>query len=213
MTMPRPTIDALVEDLQPSSPLRPRQAVAGVLGVLAVAVGVVAIQYGLRPDIMAGKPHPMIMIREGTLLLLGGATLGAVLRAARPGVGQSSSEWLWALGAALLFPATALILSVTEGRIPIQDIASRNAYYCLGISLVSGLVIGAVLTAWLRRGAPTNLAQAGWLVGLSSGSFGAFAYGLHCPSISIYYVGMWYSLAVALCALIGRAIVPRLIRW
>jgi hypothetical protein len=185
MTMTRPTIDALVEDLQPSAPLKPRQAIAGVLGVLGVAIGVVAIQYGLRPDIMAGKPHPMIMIREGTLLLLGGATLGAVLRSARPGVGQGNSGWLWALGAALLFPATALFLSVTEGRIPFHEIASRNAYYCLVVSLASGLVIGGVLTVWLRRGAPTNLAQAGWLVGLSSGSFGAFAYGLHCPSISI----------------------------
>ena len=53
----------------------------------------------------------------------------------------------------------------------------------------------------------------GWLVGLASGSFGAFAYGLHCVSITVFYVGLWYTGAVALCALLGRLIVPRLIRW
>ncbi len=45
------------------------------------------------------------------------------------------------------------------------------------------------------------------------GSFGAFAYGLHCPSITVFYVGLWYTGAILLCALVGRLIVPRLIRW
>lgn len=213
MKMGMQTIDALVENLKPAPPLRPRRAVLGVLGVLGVAVGVVAIQYGLRPDIMAGQPHPMVMIREGMLLLLGGATLGAVIRAARPGVGQVSYDWLWVLAAATLFPATAIFLSMANGRFPATDLMPPSVYYCVGISLVSGLVIGSVMTLWLRRGAPTNLAQTGWLVGLSSGSFGAFAYGLHCPSISVYYVGLWYTVVIAACAVAGRMIVPRLIRW
>jgi hypothetical protein len=213
MTMHRQTIDALVENLKPAPLLRPRQAVLGVVGVLAVAVAVVAVQYGLRPDIMAGQPHPMVMIREGMLLLLGGATLGAVIRAARPSVGQVSYEWVWVLAAATLFPATAAFLSMVNGRFPMTDLMATSVYYCVGISLVSGLVIGGVVTLWLRRGAPTNLSQAGWLVGLSSGSFGAFAYGLHCPSISVYYVGLWYTIVIAACAVAGRMIVPRLIRW
>ena len=73
--------------------------------------------------------------------------------------------------------------------------------------------MGSVLTAWLRRGASTALNRAGWLVGLASGSFGAFAYSLHCPSNSIYYVGIFYSAVVAISAAVGRLIVPAAIRW
>jgi len=29
----------------------------------------------------------------------------------------------------------------------------------------------------------------------------------------VVYIGVWYSLAVGVCALLGRLIVPRLIRW
>jgi hypothetical protein len=213
MSMKRSNIDALVADLAPVAPVKPVTAILGVLAVVAVAVAVVALQFGLRPDVVAGRPQPMIMIREGLLLLLGGAALGAVVRSARPGVGQLSFEWVWVLAAAMLFPAVAVFLSFLHGEFPMSDLMSPSARYCMGISLVSGLIIGGVLTAWLRRGAPTALARTGWLVGLASGSFGAFAYGLHCPSSSIYYIGLWYALAVGSCALLGRLIVPRLIRW
>ncbi|MGB5724829.1 MAG: NrsF family protein [Parasphingorhabdus sp.] len=36
---------------------------------------------------------------------------------------------------------------------------------------------------------------------------------MHCPFNSIFYVGLWYSLAVAICAIAGRLVVPHLIRW
>jgi hypothetical protein len=210
---PHSGIDALVADLVPVRRVRPAAAIAGVAAVVIVAVGVIALQFGLRADVMAARPHPMIMIREGMLLLLGGATLGAVIQSARPGVGRHNGGWLWVLAAAMLFPLTAIVLSMINGRFPMPDAMSPSAPYCMGISLTSGLIIGGVLTAWLRSGAPTVPARTGWLVGLSSGSFGAFAYGLHCPSDSVYYVGLWYSIAIGACAVLGRLIVPRLIRW
>ncbi len=213
MTMQHSPIAALVADLVPVRRVRSAPAIAGVAAVVVAAIAVVALLFGLRPDVIAGRPHPMIMVREGMLLLLGGASLGAVIRSARPGIGRHSVDWLWVLAAAMLFPLTAVALSLINGRFPMSDMVSPSAPYCLGISLVSGLVIGGVLTAWLRRGAPTVPTRSGWLVGLASGSFGAFAYGLHCPSQSVYYIGLWYSLAIGACALLGRLIVPRLIRW
>ena len=90
---------------------------------------------------------------------------------------------------------------------------SVDGPWCFGVSIGGGLLIGAGLTLWLRSGAPTAINRIGWLVGLTSGSFGAFAYGLHCSSISVFYVGLWYTGAIMLCALLGRLIVPRLIRW
>ena len=207
------SIDSLVADLTPVARVRPRGALGLVLGTTALAIMWVALRFGIRPDLLAGTPHPIVVIRGGILLLLGFASLAGIVTAARPGVGQASHGWRWALAAAALFPVTSLLLSLVNGGFPQDDMHSPNGPWCLGISTVGATLIGGALTAWLRRGAPTALNRAGWLVGLAAGSFGAFAYGLHCPSTTVYYVGLWYSGAVAMCALAGRLIVPPLIRW
>lgn len=206
-------IETLVADLQPVRPVEPRAGALLAVVAAAVAAAIVAAWLGVRPDIVAGNPHPVVMMREGMLLVLGFAALAAVVASARPGIGQSSTGWRWALAAASLFPLTSIALSVTGGGFPLEVLYSVDGPWCLAVSIAGGLMIGAALTLWLRRGAPTALNRIGWLVGLASGSFGAFAYGLHCVSITVFYVGLWYTGAVALCALIGRLIVPRLIRW
>jgi hypothetical protein len=206
-------INSMVEDLLPVRRLRRGDAVLAVAAVTVLVAVIVAIRFGLRDDILAGAPHPIVILRAGTLLLLGYASLLAVTASARPHVGQSSTGWRWALAAALLFPAASLIASVLQGRYPIETFWATSGPWCLGISGASGLAIGAVLTLWLRRGAPTSLNRAGALVGLTAGSFGTFAYSLHCPSMTVHYIGLWYTLAVILCVVMGRLIVPRLIRW
>jgi len=206
-------IETLVADLQPVRPVSPRGGVLIALVAAAVVVAVVAATLGLRPDVVAGDPHPVVMMREGMLLLLGFASLAAVVASARPGVGQSSTGWRWALAAASLFPLTSIALSMTSAGFPMDVLFSVDGPWCFGVSIGGGLLIGAGLTLWLRSGAPTAINRIGWLVGLTSGSFGAFAYGLHCSSISVFYVGLWYTGAIMLCALLGRLIVPRLIRW
>lgn len=206
-------IETLVADLKPVRPVSPRGGALIAFVGAAVVVGVVAATLGFRPDVVSGDPHPVVMMREGMLLLLGFASLAAVVASARPGVGQSSTGWRWALAAAALFPLTSIILSMNGGGFPVEVLFSVDGPWCLGVSTAGGLLIGAGLTLWLRAGAPTALNRIGWLVGLASGSFGAFAYGLHCASITVYYVGLWYTGAVLLCAVLGRLIVPRLIRW
>jgi hypothetical protein len=206
-------IEALTQDLVPVRRVKPRDALLVVGLATMVAVAVVFARFGLRADVMAGTPHPMVMIRCGTLLLLGFAALSAVIASARPGVGQASHGWRWALAGAALFPVTSAVLSLVNGGFPRAVLVAHSVPYCIGISTVSGLVIGGALALWLRTGAPTALNRAGWLVGLSAGSFGTFAYSLHCPSDTVYYIGLWYTLAVAISAMIGRLVVPRLIRW
>ena len=206
-------IETLVADLQPVRPVDPRGGALLAVAAFAVTGAVVAAFFGLRPDIVAGDPHPMVMMREGMLLILGFASLAAVIASARPGVGQSSTGWRWALAAALLFPLISIGLSANNGGFPVEVLFWVDGPYCLAISISGGLLIGGALALWLRRGAPTALNRMGWLVGLTAGSFGTFAYGLHCASITVFYVGLWYTAAVALCALLGRLIVPRLIRW
>lgn len=217
MTSGFDTIDTLAADLEPVRPLRSRSGLAATLFAVAIsATGVFAV-FGFRSDILAFAPEPIVVIRAGLLFLLGLATTLATVQAARPSVGRGGNGWPWALGAALVLPLAAILLfgvHLVTGE-PFQTGALDFSYglNCLGISGTSALVIGGVLTSWLRRGAPTDVARAGWLVGLSAGSFGTFAYSLHCPSNSIYYIGLLYSMAVGLCAIAGRLIVSRIVRW
>jgi hypothetical protein len=210
-------IESLVADLVPVRALRRRDAIGSIVAATAVASVAVIAVFGIRPDIMAGNPHPIVILRAGLLILLGLATVGAVAAAARPAVGRANNGWLWALAAAALLPAAALIRfaynMMTGDMLDTYLIDLEFGGKCLAISGVGGLWIGSLLTLWLRRGAPTALNRAGWLVGLAAGSFGTFSYSLFCGSDSIFYIGFWYSIAVALCAVVGRLIVPPLIRW
>ena len=210
-------LDLLVADLQPVRRIKPVEGLALVASAAAAVALYIVMRYGLRADIVAGAPEPMVVIRGGMLVLLGTATAFAATAAARPAVKQSQNGWGWALAAAALLPAAAAILylyhRLTGMPFPPGAFDFRYAPWCLGLGCGGALLMGSVLTAWLRRGAPTALNRAGWLVGLASGSFGAFAYSLHCPSNSIYYVGIFYSAVVAISAAVGRLIVPAAIRW
>jgi hypothetical protein len=207
------TIEALVADLAPVRRLRPEHGILLTVAATIVASSAVAMRYGLRADIVAGEPGPMVIIRSGMLLLLGLATSFAVVSAARPGVGLRHDGWRWALAAALLFPFAAMCMATYGGGVPPGAMRPDLGYYCLGVSSASALLIGGLLTFWLRKGAPTAINRAAWLVGLAAGSFGTFAYSLHCPVTNIYYIGLWYSLAVGIGAIAGRMLIPPLIRW
>ena len=118
---------------------------------------------------------------------------GAVGSLARFGVGVAMARWL-----GLAFPWGTLTVNILGG---------------LAMGLLAGLASAAVLVAWLRRGAPTSPERAGWITGIAAGSLGMFAFSLYCPDDSIYHIGLWHSASVIVAALLGRLIVPRLIRW
>jgi hypothetical protein len=207
------SIEAFVADMAPVKRVDPRRGMI-VVGVLALVASVfVVVHYGARADLAEGYPGSIVLLRGGMLLLLGISSLFAVTASARPSVGQAHNGWRWMLAAALLFPAAALVQFIWSGDVPQGALAPAIGHYCLKISGVSALLMGSALTLWLRQGAPTGLNRAGWLVGLTAGSFGTFAYSLHCPMNNIFYIGLWYSLAVGTAAAVGRLVVPRIIRW
>jgi hypothetical protein len=207
------SVEALVSDMAPVKRVDPRHGMIVVALLALVASGFVVVHYGARIDLAEGNPGSIVLLRGGMLLLLGISSLFAVTASARPSVGQAHNGWRWMLAAAFLFPAAALVQFGWMGDIPQGALAPAIGRYCLRISCLSALLIGSALTLWLRQGAPTGLNRAGWLVGLTAGSFGTFAYSLHCPMNNIFYIGLWYSLAVGMAAVAGRLIVPRIIRW
>ncbi len=205
-------IAALVDDLEPVTALSPRRPLLMAAAITAAMLAVVALMSGVRADVMAGQPDPMFLIRSGMLLLLGGGTAHAVLGMASPAVGKPHMSWQMALAAAFLFPLAALIVALT-GDMGNAMAEMYSVGQCLMFSAIGACATAIPMILHLRRGAPTSPTRAGWLVGIASGGLGAFAYNLHCPFNSIVYIGLWYTLAVGLCAVVGRLVVPRLIRW
>jgi hypothetical protein len=203
---------ALVDDLEPVKPVRSAIPLAASAAITLAAIGLIIAFQGMRADLLAGHPDEMFLIRSGVLLLLGGATAHAVTSMASPAVGRSQNGWQMALAAAVLFPLSALIVALT-GDIGPAISAMNSGIRCMGYSLIGGLATAVPMVLMLRKGAPTSPERAGWLTGISAGGLGAFAYNLHCPFNNVVYIGLWYSLALIICALVGRLIVPRLIRW
>lgn len=207
------SIDDLVADLTPVRPMRPAHGIIIVAAMTMLAVLVTALGVGLRPDIMAGDPHIMVMQRTLVLLLLGATALVAVVETVQPRVGARTQAWTLGLFIAAAFPTITLFTAARSLSLPIEEMTSPTALWCLGVSLSSALCIGTALTLWARRGAVMAMNRTAWLIGLAAGAFGTMAYSLHCPSTTLSYVGIWYSAAVGTSALAGRMIIPPLLRW
>lgn len=205
-------IQQLVDDLEPVKILRPRRSLALSIAIMIVALAIAVLWLGPREDVMSGHPTPMFLLRGGTLLLLGIANAYAVLGMASPSVGRQAVSWQIALAAAALFPLAAIIVGMTTDPMPALT-AMKDGMECMRMSVIGGLATAVPMVLHLRRGAPTSPERAGWLTGVAAGGLGAFAYSLHCPANDIIYIGFWYTLAVAITAVAGRLIVPRLIRW
>lgn len=201
-------IDSLVADLTPVAPMRSGPAIARTTAAVIASVAVIALSLGLRGHVSA-----LFLLSAGLFLVLGIAAALTLIAMARPQVGSDRTGWAWAAAMATLLPATTLVLGLSHVPSAWAESDPRAGLLCLAMGLLAGLASAAVLIAWLRRGAPTSPEHAGWVTGIAAGSLGMFAFSLYCPDDSIYHIGLWHSASVIASALLGRLIVPRLIRW
>lgn len=210
--VPNPLIASLADDLTPVTPLRRRNGWLLALGALAVTVLAVALYAGLWQAGLAGTAAPMFFVTHGLLLLLGLAAAGAVLSLSAPAVGNRPDAPRWTSAMLAILPLTALVTALAGGH-ELADLYDAHSIYCLASgTLASGLTFAA-LTWWLRRGAPVSTGAAGLWAGVAAGAIGSFAYGLSCPIDTVGHLGVWHIAPVAICAVLGRIALPRLIRW
>lgn len=215
MSMNRPNpnlIDSLVAELAPVAPMRSGPAIFRTVAAVLTSVTVIALSLGLRNHVSA-----LFLLSAGLFLILGITAALTLIAIARPQVGSDRTSWnsSWGGAAAMaaLLPATTLVLGVSHLPSAWAESDPRGGMLCLAMGLLAGLTSAAVLVAWLRRGAPTSPERAGWITGIAAGSLGMFAFSLYCPDDSIYHIGLWHSASVIVAALLGRMIVPGLIRW
>jgi hypothetical protein len=208
---PDALIAALVDDLGPATPLRRWRGLALFAAAAALTVAIVVFALGLRPGIATGHVAPMFLLANGLYAMLGIAAAATTVSMARPQVGNRHDGWTWAAAMTALLPAAALLMQLIEPQ-PISPHGSGEPL-CAVASVALGLIVMAGLTLWLRRGAPTSPARAGLLTGIAGGSIGAFAFGFHCAHDDLFHTAIWHGAAILVSAAIGRAVVPRLVRW
>lgn len=206
-------IAELVGGLEPVRPLRFGAGLALALGAAAVSALVVVALFGLRPDWLAGRLNPMHLVATGLYFGLALAASVTVVVMSRPQIGSDHSGWRWAAAMAALLPVAGVIVGVGRGRDFFAADTMRHGAECFAVAGAASLLVFAMLTVWLRRGAPTAPDRAGLVAGVAAGAFGIFAFSLHCPDNDIVHIGIWHSAVVLAMAALGRVTVPRLIRW
>lgn len=206
-------LDQLAGTLDPVRPLSDRRVHVSLVGLAIVGMVLVGATLGARADLIAGSPHPMLFVRSGLLLVLGGICAAAAASMARPGVGRGNRAWLAALAMASILPLSALALAVTDPVGTFRAVWWPSAITCLAVSLTAAMAFAVPMVLHLRRGAPVAPERTAIVTGLAAGSLGVLVYSVHCPANHVAYIGLWYGLAIALATLAARLIIPRLIRW
>ncbi len=203
----------LVGNLEPVKPLRFANGLGLELVVAAVTTMLVVSMFGLRPDLQAGRFDPLHLIATGLYLGLALAASVTVVVMSRPCVGTDHSGWTWAAAMAALLPAAGIIVGLSKGGDLLSPESVRFGIECFAIGGSGSLLVFATLVWWLRKGAPTAPDRAGLVAGVAAGSFGMFAFSLHCPANDIVHIGVWHGAAVLVMGAVGRLIVPALVRW
>lgn len=181
-------------------------------GVPAAAL-LLALTFGLRPDLAEAARLPMFWTKLAFAAALVGVGVCASSRLSRPGmrlgrawialVAPVALLWLfaaWVLADAAPPERAALVLGSTWRSCPFN------------IALISSPMFVAAF--WAMKGlAPTRLPLAGAAAGLLAGAIGALLYALYCPELEAPFLAVWYVVGMALVTLIGAALGPRLLRW
>jgi hypothetical protein len=206
-------IASLVDDLRPTRVLRRRHGLALAATAGATTLAIVAVVFGFRSDISAGRFDTLFLIANGLFLILGVACAATVIAMGNPQVGSRHFGWRWVAAAAGLLPLSAVVILASGTETPPRALVSVHEMDCVLAGVGLGLLTAAALAFWLRRGAPASPERAGLLVGIASGCIGIFAFAFHCSSDTIYHVGLWHTAPVLISALLGRLLVPPLVRW
>jgi hypothetical protein len=206
-------IRGLAKDTSPSAPLL-SMVLAGAFGVAVVAGGLAFFaMLGPRPDIAAAAETPRFLFKFVVTLALSLTAAGAFAALSRPGAPVAWASRLLAAAPLLLLAAVAVELFVMPSSLWETRWIGTNAALCMTFIPLIAFAPLAILLWAMRQGAPTRPRASGALAGLLAGGIAATFYAAHCVDDSPLFVATWYTLAVALLALVGAVAGGRLLRW
>lgn len=186
------------------------------IAVLAGAAGatlIMAMVLGIRRDLAVVAATPIFWAKIALPLCVMLGSLWMSTRLARPGVRTGGSGWLIAAPVAAVWLAGAYVLMAAPDDARLALVLGKTWRVCpFNIAMLS--VPGFIAVFWALKGlAPTRLALTGAVGGLLAGSTATLAYCLHCPEMGIPFWGAWYLLGMAVPAIVGAVLGPRVLRW
>lgn len=206
-------IASLSEEITPVRRVKPSQGYALIALGSVVAAVISVVLHRLWIGIFAGEASSYFWIINGLLLVLGIASTAGLVAGSLPRVGARGNAPAWSAAMLAVVPVAALLGIATAAPGDTHATSGLLFWKCAFYALCAGLLVAGSAIAVLRRGAPVSLERSGWLTGLAAGSLGSIAYGITCPLDSLAHVGIIHVLPVPVAAVIGRFVVPPLIRW
>ena len=207
-------IDALADDVAVIPRAEPQRRLAfTALAGGVIALGLVAVWLGFRPDLPDAVTGTMFWVKAGYTTTLAAAFFHAAERLSRPG-GVAARASVFALAIVVVFAGLGLTqwlaLAPASRLAAIEGLSWR-------VCTLNILMLGApttVICLFAMRGlAPTRPMAAGFAAGAFSGAVAASIYGLHCPETPLIFTAIWYTLGVVACGALGAALGRWLLRW
>ena len=207
-------IARLSADLQPVAPraLERRLGLALLLGLAGtILIGPLVL------DLIIGRPFggawgdPMFWGKLAYTIGLGALGLVAV-----PALSRPDRRLIWPLLAAVGLFLVALVTGSAmwmraDWAMPM--LMGNTAMVCPWLITLTGLPILVLLLQAMRGLAPRSPTLAGLCAGLVAGGLGAWAYAFYCGETGMIYMAVWYSLGMAMTALLGAVIGKFTLRW
>jgi hypothetical protein len=206
-------IRALTSDLAPPGPsIETRFAVAFLPGLL-IALALFAVTLGPRPDLVLVASDMRFLFKFVVTLLLALCSALLVWRLVRPGAPARLQIVVLAFVPLVLAGGVLMELFVLPTASWCPKLVGSNGLVCLvSIPLFALPMLIAEILA-LRQGAPTRPTLTGVVAGLFAGGVAAAIYAAHCPDDSPLFVALWYSLGIAIVALVGGLVGRLALRW
>ena len=210
----RELIDTLVADDRAVRAGELERRIVGALVVgAAITLAIVVGRMGLRPDLAVAVDGISFWMKSAYTVALAALAYIAAASLAHPERSRVSVVALLSIPFATLAAIAVFQLALIP-RAEWAHAALGFSWRGCTISIVMlALPLLVALTAAYRRFAPVHLRSAGTAVGALSGAIAAALYALHCPETSPLFVAIWYSLGIAVPAVAGRLLGPRLLRW
>ena len=207
-------IDLLSTNLEPVKGKEIGRTLAWAIAIGAITAFVVMLAtVGLRTKTGAGFDIPFLLLKLLFMVSVIGLGAGLLTRLLRPGQQAGRLLGLILLPFVVMGVACLVVLSLGQPAAWGPMILGTQWAMCLLCIPLFAVVPFGLLVWALRKGAPTNLRRTGAVAGLVAGALGAVAYAFHCPDDSVPFIALWYGAMVGLCALVGAALGPRLLRW
>jgi len=190
-----------------------RRVGGALVGGALLATCAMLVALGLRADLRFALGEPMFWAKFAYPLALALFAALATTTLARPD-GRAHAPMLaaWAVMSVMAMAALGTLATTPAGaRLALA--LGHSAAAC--VADVAALALPTLVLALgvLRACAPTRLRAAGAAAGLLAGATAAAAYAWHCDEMALPFLGLWYTLGMAVPAALGAALGPRVLRW